>query len=51
MVYSAGRYTCSGSLPGSLGQEQTDVETLLDWEVGMSVISVVPTSTKVCLAG
>ena len=30
---SAGLYTCSGFLPGSLGHEQTDVEMLVDYEV------------------
>jgi len=30
---SAGRYTCSGTLPGSLGHEETDVQMLLDWEI------------------
>ena len=30
---SAGRFTCSGFLPGSLGHEKTDVEMLLDWEI------------------
>lgn len=30
---SAGRYTCSGNLPGSLGYEKIDVEMLLDFEV------------------
>ena len=30
---SAGRFTCSGFLPGSLGHEKTDVEMLVDWEI------------------
>ena len=30
---SAGRFTCSGFLPGSLGHEKTDVEMLVDWEM------------------
>jgi len=30
---SAGRYTCSGNLPGSLGYEDVDVQMLVDWEI------------------
>merc|ERR1711970_70824 len=33
MYSSAGRYTCSGFLPGSLGYEKTDVEMLLEYEI------------------
>ncbi|XP_023332001.1 alpha-galactosidase [Eurytemora carolleeae] len=30
---SAGRFTCSGNLPGSLSYEKTDVEMLLEYEI------------------
>merc|ERR1719228_1857670 len=30
---SAGRFTCSGNLPGSLGHEREDVASLLEWEI------------------
>merc|ERR1712215_30337 len=33
MYSSAGRYTCSGFLPGSLNYEKVDVEMLVDYEV------------------
>merc|ERR1711971_485499 len=30
---SAGRFTCSGNLPGSLGHEREDVASLVEWEI------------------
>merc|ERR1719369_539142 len=30
---SAGLYTCSGFLPGSLGHEKTDVEMMIEYEI------------------
>jgi len=30
---SAGRFTCSGTLPGSLGYEREDVAMLVEWEI------------------
>merc|ERR1711970_829572 len=33
MYSSAGRFTCSGTLPGSLGHEKIDVEMLLEYEI------------------
>jgi len=33
MYSSAGRYTCSGNLPGSLGYEATDVEMLVEYDI------------------
>lgn len=33
MYSSAGRFTCSGFLPGSLGYEKTDVEMLVEYEI------------------
>ena len=33
MYSSAGRFTFSGTLPGSLGHEKTDVEMLMEYEI------------------